>query len=62
MPVKGRLTPWIFKKLPVLAGGMPPGLAVYDLSDDVKLWAMITNGQISYSDIALVGLQASFEI
>jgi len=63
MPARGKIRSWIFEDITgISGGGAPPSDLAFDLFDDVKLWAILTNGQISVTDLGAVGLQASFEI
>jgi len=64
MPLRGLIRSWIFEDITDFGGGVAPAPedVAFDLSDDVKLWALLTNGQISVSSQAAVGIQVSFEI
>ena len=64
MPLRGHAVPWIFRQNNAanLGGGGSVPIVSLDLSDDVKLWALITTGRVTGSLTSLVGLQASFEI
>jgi hypothetical protein len=62
MPARGKIRSWIFEDITGVSAGPPPSDIALDLMDDVKLWALLYNGQLEANALSAVGLQVAFEV
>ena len=61
MPVFGNAYPYVWQVYPA-SGGPSDEVIALALADNVKLWAIMDNGQLSVSDEQAAGLLMTFEI